>query len=138
MSISESEALHRRSIIVDGHCDTPYRLLRHNVHLDEHDPKRRRICGRCRRVGSRRRSSPRTCRRSTPDARGGVRASADRPHRGRDRSTFRCLTLCADSAGIRAAKRDDKIAVMIGVEGATPSRTRSTSCASSTPAARAT
>ena len=37
MSISESEALHRRAIIVDGHCDTPYRLLRHNVHLDEHD-----------------------------------------------------------------------------------------------------
>ena len=39
MSISESEALHRRAIIVDGHCDTPYRLLRHNVHLDEHDPE---------------------------------------------------------------------------------------------------
>src|ERR1700758_346518 len=31
--------LHRRSIIVDGHCDTPYRMLRHNVHLDEHDPE---------------------------------------------------------------------------------------------------
>jgi membrane dipeptidase len=30
-------AVHRRAIIVDGHCDTPYRLLRHNVHLDEHD-----------------------------------------------------------------------------------------------------
>src|SRR5436190_18244303 len=36
MSTSASE-LHRRAIIVDGHCDTPYRLLRHNVHLDEHD-----------------------------------------------------------------------------------------------------
>ena len=32
-------SLHRRAIIVDGHCDTPYRLLRHNVHLDEHDPE---------------------------------------------------------------------------------------------------
>src|SRR6266568_1315313 len=29
--------VHRRAIIVDGHCDTPYRMLRHNVHLDEHD-----------------------------------------------------------------------------------------------------
>src|SRR5581483_4288555 len=31
--------LHRRAIIIDGHCDTPYRMLRHNVHLDEHDPE---------------------------------------------------------------------------------------------------
>jgi len=37
MSISASDAVHRRAIVVDGHCDTPYRLLRHNVHLDEHD-----------------------------------------------------------------------------------------------------
>jgi len=37
MSITASDALHRRAIVVDGHCDTPYRLLRHNVHLDEHD-----------------------------------------------------------------------------------------------------
>ena len=29
--------VHRRAIIVDGHCDSPYRMLRHNVHLDEHD-----------------------------------------------------------------------------------------------------
>src|SRR5258708_39474419 len=32
-------AVHRRAIIVDGHCDTPYRLIRHNVHIDEHDPE---------------------------------------------------------------------------------------------------
>src|SRR5688572_10470920 len=31
--------VHRRAIIVDGHCDTPYRLIRHNVHLEEHDPE---------------------------------------------------------------------------------------------------
>src|SRR5205814_6705250 len=37
MTISNSDDLHRRSIIVDGHCDTPYRMLRRNVHLDEHD-----------------------------------------------------------------------------------------------------
>src|SRR5260370_889983 len=37
MSISKSNDVHRRAIIVDGHCDTPYRLLRRNFHLDEHD-----------------------------------------------------------------------------------------------------
>src|SRR5438034_1004643 len=39
-SVSEAAAaLHRRAILVDGHCDTPYRMLRHNVRLDEHDPE---------------------------------------------------------------------------------------------------
>jgi microsomal dipeptidase-like Zn-dependent dipeptidase len=38
MSISVPD-VHRRAIIVDGHCDTPYRLFRHNVHVDEHDPE---------------------------------------------------------------------------------------------------
>src|SRR5690348_12988166 len=37
MTTSKSNDLHQRSIIVDGHCDTPYRMLRRNVHLDEHD-----------------------------------------------------------------------------------------------------
>src|SRR5712691_8790519 len=36
MTNSASE-IHRRAVIVDGHCDTPYRLLRHNVHLDDRD-----------------------------------------------------------------------------------------------------
>src|SRR6185503_3529801 len=47
MSISEvseaagrsAAAIHRRAIIVDGHCDTPYRLLRHGLHLDDRDPE---------------------------------------------------------------------------------------------------
>src|SRR2546430_15669826 len=39
MSTSTSDAVHRRAIIVDGHCDTPYRLHRHGLHLDEHDPE---------------------------------------------------------------------------------------------------
>ena len=34
-----TSTIHNRAIIVDGHCDTPYRLHRHNVHLDEHDPE---------------------------------------------------------------------------------------------------
>src|SRR6267142_1108764 len=37
MPISKSNEVHTRAIIVDGHCDTPYRMLRRNVHLDEHD-----------------------------------------------------------------------------------------------------
>src|SRR5881398_2774423 len=32
-------SVHARSIVVDGHCDTPYRLIRHNLHLGEHDPE---------------------------------------------------------------------------------------------------
>ena len=30
--------IHRRAIIVDGHCDTPYRLHRHGLHLEDADP----------------------------------------------------------------------------------------------------
>jgi membrane dipeptidase len=29
--------IHKKAIIVDGHCDTPYRLLRHGGHLEDHD-----------------------------------------------------------------------------------------------------
>lgn len=118
MSISESEALHRRAIIVDGHCDTPYRLLRHNVHLDEHDTEAQ--------------ADLRTLQES------GITASffaAYVPpfYAGRGAAAFArqlidlieseterlpdAVTLCTDSAGIRAAKRDGKLAVMIGVEG---------------------
>ncbi len=31
--------VHRRSIIVDGHCDTPYRLKRKGIHIDQEDPE---------------------------------------------------------------------------------------------------
>jgi len=44
MSISATDtehaaavAVHRRAIIVDGHCDTPYRLHRHGLHIDDID-----------------------------------------------------------------------------------------------------
>ena len=118
MSISGTEALHRRAIIVDGHCDTPYRLLRHRVHLDEHDTEAQ--------------ADLRLLRE------GGITASffaAYVPpfYAGRGAAKFArtlidlietevarrpdALTLCTDSAGIRAAKRDGKLAVMIGVEG---------------------
>ena len=111
-------AVHRRAIIVDGHCDTPYRLFRHNVHLDEHDTEAQADLASLRA--------------------GGITASFFAayvpPHyanRGAARFAHKlidviqaeaarrpdALTFCTDSAGIRAAKRDGKIALMIGVEG---------------------
>jgi membrane dipeptidase len=110
--------VHARAIIVDGHCDTPYRLLRHRVHLDDHDTEAQ--------------ADLRSLRES------GITASffaAYVPpyYAGRGAANFarkligiidaeaarrpELLTRCDDAAGIRAAKRDGKIALMIGVEG---------------------
>src|SRR5215212_6952282 len=119
MSISRmSEAVHRRAIIVDGHCDTPYRLHRHGLHLDEHDPEAQ--------------LDLRTLEE------GGITASffaAYVPpfYAGRGAADFAYrlmqiigeevrrqpdkLTFCTDAAGIRAAKAAARIAIMIGVEG---------------------
>lgn len=123
MTISVSDPnrvpdVHRRAIIVDGHCDTPYRLLRHNVHLDEHDTEAQ--------------ADLKTLRD------GGITASffaayvppfyADRgaaqfAHRLIDIILAEAarrpdeLSFVTDSAGIRQAKQDGKLALMIGVEG---------------------
>ncbi len=35
-SLTPVSDVHRRAIIVDGHCDTPYRLKRLGIHIDEH------------------------------------------------------------------------------------------------------
>ena len=117
MTISAND-VHARAIIVDGHCDTPYRLFRHNVHLDEHDTEAQ--------------ADLRTLQES------GITASffaAYVPpfYAGRGAAQFArrlidviqdearrrpdVLTFCTGSAGIRAAKRDGKIALMVGVEG---------------------
>jgi membrane dipeptidase len=111
-------AVHRRAIVVDGHCDTPYRLFRHNVHLDEHDTEAQ--------------ADLRSLRE------GGITASffaAYVPpfYAGRGAAAFAHqlidiieqeaarnpddFTLCRDAAGIRRAKAEGKIALMIGVEG---------------------
>jgi membrane dipeptidase len=118
MSISRENDVHRRAIIVDGHCDTPYRLFRHNVHLDEHDTEAQ--------------ADLRSLRE------GGVTASFFASYvppayagRGAAKFAFRLIDIihdevrrrpdalihCTDVAGIRAAKRDGRLAVMIGVEG---------------------
>jgi membrane dipeptidase len=110
--------VHRRAIIVDGHCDTPYRLLRRNVHLDEHDTEAQ--------------VDLRTLRESGITA--SFFAAYVPPHyagRGAAAFAYRVieliraetarhpaeLTFCADAAGIREAKSNGRIAIMIGVEG---------------------
>jgi len=110
--------VHQRAIIVDGHCDTPYRMLRQNVHLDEHDTEAH--------------VDLRTLRES------GITASFFAAYvppyyanRGAAGFAYRLIDLIyaevernagvlafhIDSAGIRKAKRDGKVGIMIGVEG---------------------
>ena len=111
-------AVHHRAIIVDGHCDTPYRLLRRNLHLDEHDPEAQVDLSSLRESG--------------------ITASFFAAYvppfyagRGAARFAYRLielihaevqrlpdvLTFCSDAAGIRHAKDDRKTAILIGVEG---------------------
>jgi membrane dipeptidase len=117
MRTSASE-IHRRAVIVDTHCDTPYRMLRHNVHLDEHDPEAQ------------------VDLRSLLES--GITASFFAAYvppyyagRGAAQFCYRAIDLirsetarypnqlvfATDSAGIRDAKQRGKVAIMIGVEG---------------------
>src|SRR5688500_14125201 len=117
MSISANEAVHRRSIIVDGHCDTPYRLFRHNVHLDEHDTEAQADLRSLQDSGITasffasyvpptyaKRGAARFARRLIEIIHGEAERRSD------------AVTVCTDSTGIRTAKRDGKLALMIGVE----------------------
>jgi membrane dipeptidase len=113
-----SSAVHRRAIIVDGHCDTPYRLIRHNLHLDDRDPEAQVDLSSLRESG--------------------ITASFFAAYvppfyagRGAARFAYRLielihaevqrypdvLTFCSDAAGIRRAKAGNKTAILIGVEG---------------------
>lgn len=125
MSISSTEAaattaaaIHHRAIIVDGHCDTPYRLLRHDLHIDDID---------------------RTAQLDLDTLRdSGITAAffaAYVPpfYAGRQPARFAyrlidliknevsrrsdVLRLCSDVAGVRRAKSDGISGIMIGVEG---------------------
>src|SRR5436190_11312426 len=110
--------VHRRSIIVDGHCDSPYRMLRHNVHLDEHDTEAQLDLKALRASGI----TASFFAAYVPPFYAGRGAAAfayrlidliqSETRRRDDRLVF-----CTDAAGIRDAKRIAKIAVMIGVEG---------------------
>src|SRR5688572_7123446 len=116
--VAGAAAVHRRAIIVDGHCDTPYRLFRHNLHLEEHDTEAQ--------------VDLQTLQQS------GITASFFAAYvppayadRGAKRFAYHLIDLiksetsrkpdllrfCEDSAGIRQAKSEGKIGIMIGVEG---------------------
>ncbi|HXH38686.1 MAG TPA: dipeptidase [Thermoanaerobaculia bacterium] len=113
-----TNSVHGRAIIVDGHCDTPYRLFRRNMHLDEHDTEAQ--------------LDLKSLRES------GITASFFAAYvppfyagRGAARFAYRIIELihaevrrrpdvlsfCGDAAGIRQAKAEGKTAIMIGVEG---------------------
>ena len=115
---SSVPSIHRRAIIVDGHCDTPYRLLRHNLHLDEHDTEAQVDLKSLQESGITAsffaayvppfyagRGAARFAYRAIDLIRAEVKRNPD------------ILTFCNDAAGIRQAKADGKIAIMIGVEG---------------------
>ena len=110
--------VHSRAIIVDGHCDTPYRLLRHNVHVDEHDTEAQLDLRTLEESGI----TASFFAAYVPPFYAG-RGAAAFAYKLIDRITSEArrrddrLTFCTDSAGIRKAKRDAKIAIMIGVEG---------------------
>jgi len=118
LTTTSASDLHRRAIIVDGHCDTPYRMLRRNVHLEEHDPEAQVDLKTLRESGI----TASFFAAYVPPfyANRGARAFAHRVIDLIEAETARnakVLTRCDDSAGIRAAKRDGKTAIMIGVEG---------------------
>ncbi|HLJ75466.1 MAG TPA: dipeptidase [Thermoanaerobaculia bacterium] len=110
--------LHRRAIVVDTHCDTPYRMLRHNVHLDEHDPEAQVDLRSL--VGSGITAS--FFAAYVPPYYAG-RGAKEFCYRAMDRirsETARYpdqLLWSTDSAGIRDAKQRGKVAIMIGIEG---------------------
>jgi membrane dipeptidase len=117
MSITPLD-VHRRAIIVDGHCDTPYRLFRHNVHVDEHDPEAQADLATLRESGI----TASFFAAYVPPfyaGRGAAQLARTLIALIRDEAARRpdALTFCTDGDGIRAAKRDGKIALMIGVEG---------------------
>ncbi|HEX9161568.1 MAG TPA: dipeptidase [Thermoanaerobaculia bacterium] len=125
MSISATDAaagsaaaLHRRAIIVDGHCDTPYRLFRHNIHIEEHDTEAQLDLRSLEESGI---TATFFASYVPPFYAGrGAKAFAyriiDLIHAEVARNAGR-LRLCSHAAGIRAAKRDGIAGVMIGIEG---------------------
>ena len=110
--------VHRRAIIVDGHCDTPYRLHRHNLHLDEHDTEAQADLRSLEASGI----TASFFAAYVPSYYAGRGAAAfayrliDLIHAETRRRDDR-LTFCASSGDIRTAKRNAKIGIMIGVEG---------------------
>lgn len=115
---AQTISAHKRAIIVDGHCDTPYRLLRHNVHLDEHDTEAQADLRMLQESGITATFfaayvPPFYANRGAADF---ARKLIDLIHFEAKRKPAE-LSLVTDAAGIRQAKAEDRIALMIGVEG---------------------
>ncbi|HSP15744.1 MAG TPA: dipeptidase [Thermoanaerobaculia bacterium] len=111
-------SVHRRAIIVDGHCDTPYRLLRHNLHLDEHDTEAQLDLRMLQESGI----TATFFAAYVPPFYAG-RGAAAFAYRLIDLITEETkrrqdiLRFCTDSEAIRRAKGEGTIGIMIGVEG---------------------
>jgi membrane dipeptidase len=111
-------AVHRRAIIVDGHCDTPYRLLRHGLHIDDADPEAQLDLETLKASGI----TASFFAAYVPPAYANRGAAAfayrliDLIHAEAARRPD-ILRFCTDSSGIRRAKRENAHALMIGVEG---------------------
>ena len=111
-------AVHRRAIIVDGHCDTPYRLHRHGLHIDERDPEAQVDLETLQQSGI----TASFFASYVPPFYAGRGAARFAYHlidliRAESARRTDILRFCTDSAGIRKAKKDGRHAIMIGVEG---------------------
>src|SRR5437762_39440 len=110
-----ASSVHGRAVIVDGHCDTPYRLLRHNLHLDEHDTEAQVDLKSLRESGI----TASFFAAYVPPFYAG-RGAARFAYRAIDiihaevKRNPHLLTFCNDVAGIRKAKSDGKSANMNG------------------------
>lgn len=114
----EALRIHRDAILVDGHCDTPFRLLRHGVHLDEPDKTAQVDLETLTRSGI----TASFFVSYVPPYRAGAGAAAyaisqiERIHSETQRHADR-LRPTFDAAGIRKAAAEGRIAVLVGVEG---------------------
>ena len=113
-----TQALHQRAIIVDGHCDTPYRLRRVGLHIDDSDHHAQVDLSKLQKSGI---TASFFAAYVPPFYAGrGAAKFADELIDLIYAETARHpqqLTMVNDSTGIREAKRHAKVAVMIGVEG---------------------
>ena len=116
--MDQAMTVHRRSIIVDGHCDTPYRLKRRSVHIEEPDPAAQVTLNSLQESGI----TASFFAAYVPPYYAG-RGAAKFAHSLIDIIETEAarnkglLELVTDSAGIRAVKAQGEIGLMIGVEG---------------------